>query len=246
MIRQTTVGARIRPITRTKHEVSFHPPHTRAMQSMSMRARGRKKRRVTMSDNNDDDDDDTSVTRRGTAIYFNADVDKKSVRLLSEALDEAVKDAWQTWNRIDAPRLSLWIHSDGGDLYSGLQAFNVIHRCVLPVVTIAEGLVASAATLLHLAGSTRYVSPGTHMLIHQLRSSADGTHSEIKDEVRNNTKLMTRLRHIYLTHTRLSEKRLDKLLKRELELTADECVSRGIAQEIWTSSPEIWKREEGE
>lgn len=181
---------------------------------------------------NEDEDDGASVTRRGTAIFFNAEVTKKSIRELSEALDEAVREAYETYNRIDQPRLSLFIHSSGGDLYAGLQAYDVICRCVLNVVTVAEGYVASAATLLHLAGKTRFVSPGCHFLIHQLRSSADGTHSEIRDEYKNNTKLMLRLRNIYLERTRLSEKRLDRLLHRELDLTADECVKRGIAEAV--------------
>lgn len=196
---------------------------------------------VRMDDGGEDEDDSTSVTRRGTALYFNADVNKKSVRELSEQLDEAVKDAWQGWNRVDAPRVSLWIHSGGGDLYSGLQAFNVIKRCVLPVVTVGEGIVASAATLLHLAGSARHITPGTHMLIHQLRSSADGTHSELRDEVENNTKLMDQLEGIYLTHTGLRKKKLKKLFKRELELTATDCVAMGIASSILVKPPTFLK-----
>lgn len=197
--------------------------------------RGVTVKRMRVADDDEDSDDTTSVTRRGTAIYFAADVSKKSVRELSELLDEAQQCCWETWNRVDKPRITLFIHSSGGCVHAGMRAHELIRRCPLPVVTIGEGLVASSATLLHLAGNLRLIAPSTHVLIHQLRSSADGTHSELRDEILNNKMLMKRLREIYLQTTKLPEKKLDKLLKRELELNTDAALKYGVADGVITS-----------
>ena len=47
--------------------------------------------------------------------------------------------------------------------------------------------------------------------------------------------LMKRLRDIYLQTTKLPEKKLDKLLKRELELNTDAALKYGVADGLITS-----------
>ena len=76
-------------------------------------------------------------------------------------------------------------------------------------------------------------SPGTHFLIHELRSSADGKHSEIVDEVKNNEKLMSQLTKIYLERTSFSMKKLEKRMKRELEMNVEEAMEKGVVEKVY-------------
>ena len=194
------------------------------------------KRRYRNGSGESDSDDEGGVTRRGSAIYFYADITKKNVAEFCKLLDEACQCALDSSNRIDATRVAVFIHSDGGEVFAGLQAANAIHRCILPVVTVAESFVASAATFLLVAGNERLVTPHTRLLVHQIRCSMEGTHEVLKDEMSNSEKLMNTITDFYLSTTRFKRKKLKKLLQREVELTSEEVIKYGLADRVLTTS----------
>jgi len=96
------------------------------------------------------------------------------------------------------------------------------------VVTIAEGMCASAATFIFLGGDERIVSRNAYLLIHQLGSEFWGKYENMKDEMRQCERLMRHMKRIYLRETNLPEEKLDKLMKRDLYLSYKKCVKYGI------------------
>jgi len=182
-------------------------------------------------DEADDGDDEDKVYRRGTAVYFIGDITTSSVNTMRNLLDEACNIALKFQNTIDKPSVTLYIHSYGGDLLAGFSAYSAIKRCAVPVTTVADGYVASAATFLLLAGRRRFIAEHTHVLIHQLSTGVDGTYSEVKDDILNCDRLMASMKGIYEKETTLSAKKIKKFLKRELDLTADECIKHGIVSD---------------
>ena len=173
-------------------------------------------------------DDEDLVYRVGTAVYFNTDVHSKSVSLLRKKLFEASEQALKNSNTLDTPRVALYINSEGGDVLDGLAASSLIKNNMVDTITIADGFVASSATLLFLAGKTRLATKGTRILIHQLSSVAAGTLSEIEDETANCKKLMKYLKNFYLKTTTFSEEELDEVIKNEKDLGLKECKRFGI------------------
>lgn len=111
---------------------------------------------------------------------------------------------------------------------SGLGCMDSMKRLKLRVVTIVEGLCASAATFVFLGGSQRIVSPNAYVLIHQLSSDCWGTYENMKDEMKFCEQLMRRLKRIYLKETSLPEKKLERLMKRDLYLSHRKCVRYGL------------------
>ena len=189
-----------------------------------------KKRRKKGGD--DDDDHDGEVVRRGCAVMFYADVTKKNVLKLMECAAEAAKVALSESNLIDEPRISIFINSDGGDVLTALSAMDQLIRMKISINTICDGLCASAATFLLLAGDERFMTKNSSLLIHQLRVSLDGTCSDINDENINVNKLDSRMKNVYLSRTTFCEKKLSKLFKHELELDSDQCIKYGIVGKI--------------
>jgi len=177
----------------------------------------------------DDDDEAKLVTCRGTRVYFYCDVSKHSVLKLIEKLDEASKNALAAAHPLEEPRVFLYIHSDGGEAYAGLSAMSHIRMCKPRVVTVADGFVASAATLLFLSADERYVIPHAHVLIHQLRTTFWGKFDELLDEVSNSKMLMDTIMGIYRSRTRLGNKKIAMLLRKELNMSAEQCVEHGLA-----------------
>ena len=191
-----------------------------------------------MEDHATEDIDDV-VYRRGTDIFFWTDVTQASIIRLLEMLHEATEEALLKQKKKVRrglqfnPTVHLYIQSYGGDVFAGLSAMAHIRNNPVDVVTVADGMVASAATLLLLGGSVRYILPYSHILIHQLSAGFFGKHQDLLDESKNASNIMQSLSEIYLTETRLGEKRIKKLLAKELDLTTEQCIQFGVVKSIF-------------
>ena len=62
--------------------------------------------------------------------------------------------------------ITLYINSPGGDVDSGLAAYDVMKLLKSPVRTVCTGMAASMAAILFLAGSRREMLPNTKLMIH--------------------------------------------------------------------------------
>lgn len=212
------------------------------MYAAEKKKRKKKKRKRKNEEDEDDDNDERSdddsdgdtVLRRGCSIFFASEVSPKSIAKLRKHLDEATKLALNSSNTIDAPKIALYIDSPGGDAFSGFSAASLVRRNPVEVCCIVDGHVASSATFILLAAKKRYIVPGSHVLIHSLSNEMSGTFSfsELKDDVSNCSRITANMKHIYETSTTLSEKKIKKLMKRELDLDTRQCLKYGIVHDM--------------
>ena len=103
----------------------------------------------------------------------------------------------------------------------------------LPIYTVIEGFVASAGTLISVCGEKRYIGKNAYVLIHELRSGVWGKMSEIEEEMTNIKKIQEHLINIYLEKTKIKRKKLNRILKKDIEWNADEALEFGIVDEIY-------------
>jgi ATP-dependent protease ClpP protease subunit len=157
----------------------------------------------------------------GPDVFFYCDVCVESVAELCATVKKIEREYYETVVRVH-------IHSDGGDLHAGLAAMDFLKSLRSRVVTIAEGICASAATFIFLGGDERIVSRNAYLLIHQLGSEFWGKYEDMKDEMQNCDRLMRHMKRIYLRETNIPEEKLDKLMKRDLYLSHKKCVKYGI------------------
>ena len=157
----------------------------------------------------------------GPDVFFYCDVSVESVAELCAVVKKVEREFYESIVRVH-------IHSDGGDLHAGLAAMDFLKSLRSRVVTIAEGMCASAATFIFLGGDERIVCPNAYLLIHQLGSEFWGKYEEMKDEMQHCERLMKHMKRIYLRETNLPEAKLDKLMKRDLYLSYKKCVKYGI------------------
>ena len=66
---------------------------------------------------------------------------------------------------IELPPIKLYITSEGGLVYQVFSLIDTIQNLRVPVHTICKGFVASAGTLLSLAGKKRFITENSYMLI---------------------------------------------------------------------------------
>lgn len=174
-------------------------------------------------------------SQNSNKIYFYSDVSKESILSLFRQIDDVTKQlkiCQFSYNLPKPPVIELHIHSDGGDVFAGLSAIDKIIDNPIPIETYCEGIVASAATFLSLAGSKRYITKNSFMLIHQIRSGMWGNYSQFKDEVENLDLLMTLIKNVYSKTTTINKTELSNLLTHDLILDAQHCVDYGLVDKI--------------
>ena len=107
-----------------------------------------------------------------------------------------------------------------------------LRRFETPIYSVIEGYCGSAATLMSMACTRRYISPNSFMLVHQLSSMAWGTHEQFKDEMKLQEMAMDRLVQFYVERTDVSEVEIRETLKHDMWMSATEALARGYVDEI--------------
>ena len=178
---------------------------------------------------------DSSLNLNSNQVYFYDDVTKQSIYNLNRNLDIVAKNLLMvklSYNLIESPAIELYISSEGGEVFSAFSAVDRIKNSKVPVHSYVEGIAASAATLLSVVAQQRYIRKNSFMLIHQLSSSVWGNFAQIQEETKNLELLMKYIKNLYMTHTKIDESELDKLLKQDLYLDAEMCLKFGLVDYI--------------
>lgn len=178
---------------------------------------------------------DTGIEVEENRIYFYSDVGEKEALELNKIirhLDLEMDFLAKRLGLPESPPIKLYIHSPGGSFFSALSIVDTIKSCKCPIYTYIDGFAASAATLISVVGKKRYATPHSFMLIHQQRMIWEGKHADFIDEIENQKHVTETIQKIYLDHTKMKEKELQSILKRELHMPASECLKLGLIDEI--------------
>lgn len=168
-------------------------------------------------------------------IYFYSEVTTESVlqfnRKLKEIDNTNLSEKYKKEMDFHIP-IYININSLGGEIFSGLSAMDNINQCKSPTVTIVDGACASAATFLSIAGTKRMITKHSTMLIHQISTMWWGSYKEFKDEIKNLDLFMNIIKGIYLSKTKIPEKKLNEILEHDLFFDAKTCLKYGLVDKI--------------
>lgn len=176
----------------------------------------------------------TSVYSQFNHVYFNDDITYDSMFALNKELrnvETKIKTASVALG-VEPQPIYLHITTHGGGIHAAFSAVDCIEQLSLPVYTVADGFVASAGTLLTLAGKKRYITPNAYMLIHELRSGVWGKMTSIDEEYLNLKKVMDHITGYYMKKTNITKKALEKILTKDIIWNAEECLEKGLVEEI--------------
>lgn len=172
-------------------------------------------------------------------IYFYCDVDTDSVLELNIALRKLEKELRMKKMEMgdyEKPTIKVFIQSDGGELYAGLSAMDHLKSSKCNIVTIADGCCASAAAMMLLGGHTRLVKRNSYVLIHQLGTDAGwGKYEDLKDEMENCNRLMAHMKEIVTERTNLPEKKVNRIMKHDIMMSAGKCIKYGVVDAYYDS-----------
>jgi len=168
-------------------------------------------------------------------VYFNDDITPETTFALCRELRETEYNQKLIATSFNIPPQPIYLHltTNGGEIHSAFAVVDTITQLQVPVYTVVDGFVASAGTLISLAGEKKYISKNAYMLLHELRSGVWGKMSSIEEEMENLKKIMEHITGYYISKTKLPRKALEKLLTRDVIWNADECVNKGVVDEIY-------------
>jgi ATP-dependent Clp endopeptidase proteolytic subunit ClpP len=167
-------------------------------------------------------------------IYFQDEISFETADSLKKELREMEEHLVNVASKysMDAPAIRLHITSGGGSVIAANSIIDCMSELKVPVHTIVDGFAASAATLISIHGSKRYIKKNATMLIHQVRSGMWGKMAELDDDYKNIKKTHEKIKDMYEEKTNLARKDLVKILKHDLDWDAEECLEKGLVDEI--------------
>jgi len=199
-------------------------------------------------------EDHISVNESTNEIHFNASINSKSISTLITKLlhmEEQILKKTKTLKRkidkleedkddincvikisVEPQPIKLFITSHGGLVYQVFSAIDTIQGLKVPVHTYCQGIVASAGTLLSLAGKRRFITENSYMLIHEIRSGTWGKFTHMCESMENSKQLMEHIKEYYVKRTKLTAEELDEQLKKDVTWNAKTCLEKGLVDEI--------------
>lgn len=136
-------------------------------------------------------------------------------------------------------RISMYINSPGGVVYSGFAMYDAMQQVNAPVSTVAVGLAASFGTVLLTAGSKglRLALPNATIHMHQPLGGAQGQASDIVIQANEIVRLKNRLNNIFVKHTGQPLEVIERDLDRDIYKTAEEAVEYGLIDAVLYNKP---------
>ena len=126
----------------------------------------------------------------------------------------------------------MWINSPGGDCVAAAQIYNMLSNYKGKVTVKIDGIAASAASVIAMAGDTVLVSPVSMLMIHNPATIAWGDHAEMQKAIDMLSEVKESIINAYVLKTGLSRPKLSHLMDAETWMDANKAVELGFADEI--------------
>ena len=136
--------------------------------------------------------------------------------------------------------VTIWINSPGGDCVAAAQIYNMLMDYPGDVTVKVDGIAASAASVIAMAGTRVLMSPVSTMMIHNPLTVAMGDSDEMRRAIQMLDEVKESIINAYEIKTGLSRTRLSHLMDAETWMNANKALELGFCDEI------MFGREEAE
>jgi ATP-dependent Clp protease protease subunit len=130
--------------------------------------------------------------------------------------------------------VTVWINSPGGDVVAAAQIYNMLLDYPGHVTVCVDGIAASAASVIAMAGETVLMSPVSMLMIHNPATLAAGDADELGRAIDMLAAVKDSIINAYELKTGLSRAKLSKLMDAETWMDARAAISMGFADDILT------------
>ena len=128
--------------------------------------------------------------------------------------------------------IDLWINSPGGDCYAAAQIYNMLMEYKGNVNVKIDGIAASAASVVAMAGSTVEISPLGMLMIHNPMTVSIGDTHEMERTIMFLAEIKESIINAYELKTGLSRAKISRLMDAETWMNAKKAVELGFADSV--------------
>jgi ATP-dependent protease ClpP protease subunit len=133
---------------------------------------------------------------------------------------------------IKAGQIDLHINSPGGLVFDGIAIYNLLKNHPANVTTYIDGLAASIASVIALAGNKVIMAENALFMIHKAAGMVVGNSDDMRDFADKLDKVNGSIATTYTSKTKKDEKEINDLMAAETWFGADEALEMGFIDEI--------------
>ena len=128
--------------------------------------------------------------------------------------------------------ITVWINSPGGDCVAAAQIYNMLMDYKGDVTVKIDGIAASAASVIAMAGTKVLMSPVSMMMIHNPATIAFGDTAEMQKAINMLAEVKESIINAYELKTGLPRKQLSNMMNAESWMNAKKALELGFADSI--------------
>lgn len=128
--------------------------------------------------------------------------------------------------------LNVFINSPGGDVFAGQAIYSMLKRHSATVNVYVDGLAASIASLIAMAGDKVIMPKNAMMMIHSPWTIAVGNAQDFRRIAEDMDKIRDSMVVAYESRSALTTEEILDMMDAEKWLSADDCLEYGLADEI--------------
>ena len=134
--------------------------------------------------------------------------------------------------------ITVWINSPGGDCVAAAQIYNMLMDYKGDVTVKIDGIAASAASVIAMAGTKVLMSPVSMMMIHNPATIAFGDKTEMNKAIEMLDAVKDSIMNAYEIKTGMSRAKISHLMDAETWMDAHKAMELGFADEIMLRAEE--------
>ena len=133
---------------------------------------------------------------------------------------------------IKAKQIDLHINSPGGDVFDGVTIYNLLKQHPATITTYIDGLAASIASVIALAGDKVYMAENALYMIHNPWGFAMGDANDMRKTADVLDKIRSSMLTTYISASGKPEEEIIPLLDAETWMDAEEAKAFGFVDEV--------------
>ncbi len=140
---------------------------------------------------------------------------------------------------VAAKTLTLRINSPGGDVFDGIAILNSLRQHPATVNVVIDGLAASAASFIAMAGDTVTMAPNSMLMIHEASGMVLGNSQDMADMAALLDKTSANIANVYAQRAGGDAEDWRAAMRAETWFTDQEAVTAGLADSILGSDEPV-------
>lgn len=132
--------------------------------------------------------------------------------------------------------VTVWLNSPGGDCIAASQIYTMLMDYKDDVTIKIDGIAASAASVIAMAGTKVLMAPTALMMVHNPMTMAYGNHADMEKAIEMLDEVKESIINAYEIRTGMSRAKLSHLMDSETWMNAGKAIELGFADDILTDT----------